>query len=149
MATESGDESIPDGGGNQVQLDDDTYALSRQLFKLIKCNLNFVKPVINEVCFLLYHFVDQHTAHEAPLHKIVFPQSWFISNRVDEIKAVQQTFLASALDLIETTEFQTWIMTPDKPEYWGQSAQQRTSTDPSPDAPLNQSNISKEKAEMA
>jgi len=105
MATESGDESIPDGGGNQVQLDDDTYALSRQLFKLIKCNLNFVKPVINEVCFLLCHFVDQHTAHEAPLHKVVFPQSWFMSNGVDEIKAAQQTFLASVLDLIETTEF--------------------------------------------
>ncbi len=106
MAIESGDESVPDdGGGNQIQLDDDTYALSRQLFKLIKCNLNFVKPVINEVCFLLCHFVDQYTAHKTPLYKIVFPQSWFISNRVDEIKVIQQIFLVSALDLIETTEF--------------------------------------------
>ena len=49
---------------------------------------------------------------------------------------------------MKTTEFQSWIITPDKPEYWGQSAQQRTSTDPSPDTPLNQSNISKEKVEM-
>src|SRR6266536_4538846 len=160
MATKSGDESIPDdGGGNQIQLDDDIYALSRQLFKLIKCNLNFVKPVINEVCFLLCHFVDQHTAHEAPLHKVVFPQSWFMSNGVDEIKAVQQTFLVSALDLMETTEFQSWIITPDKPEYWGQSIQQRTSTnplsnkrtptDPPSNTPQNQNNIAKEKVEIA
>ena len=59
ITTKFGDESIPDDdNNNQIQLDDDTYALSKQLFKLIKYNLNFVKPVINEVCFLLYHFVD-------------------------------------------------------------------------------------------
>ena len=82
-------------------------------------------------------------------YKVVFPQSWFISNEVDEIKVVQQIFLVSALDLIEITEFQSWIMTPDKPEYWGQSIQQRTSTDPPSNTPQNQNNIAKKKAEMA
>ena len=106
ITTKSRNESIPDdNGGNQIQLNDDIYALSKQLFKLIKYNLNFVKPIINEVCFLFYHFVNQYIAHKTPLHKIIFPQSRFISNRVDKIKIIQQTFLASALDLIKATEF--------------------------------------------
>ena len=60
---------------------------------------------------------------------------------------------------MKTTEFQSWIITPDKPEYWGQSIQQRTSTDPPSNertptdppsnTPQNQGNIAKKKAEMA
>ena len=59
---------------------------------------------------------------------------------------------------MKTTEFQSWIITPDKPEYWGQSIQQRTSTDPPSNkrtptdppsnTPQNQGNIAKEKVEI-